>query len=90
MAELTDAVTQFAEISTKLGGARNAKAFFDIYGTDGFKPPKIVEAAKPASETEEEDEEKEKEKSASEKAAEKAKKLLKDHMIDTAIQARNL
>ncbi|KAI9796939.1 MAG: hypothetical protein M1833_005885 [Piccolia ochrophora] len=34
--ELTAAVERFAEISKALGGAKNAKAFFDVYGTDGF------------------------------------------------------
>ncbi|PIA97833.1 hypothetical protein CB0940_06427 [Cercospora beticola] len=35
---MNTAVARFKEISTSLGGHQQAKAFFDTYGTDGFKP----------------------------------------------------
>lgn len=35
---MSAAVKKFKDISTSLGGHEQAKAFFDTYGTDGFKP----------------------------------------------------
>lgn len=35
---LSAAVQKFKDISSSLGGHEQAKAFFDTYGTDGFKP----------------------------------------------------
>lgn len=43
---LNTAVARFKEISTSLGGHEQAKAFFDTYGTDGFKPEAPPEEAK--------------------------------------------
>lgn len=35
---MSAAVQKFKDISASLGGHEQAKAFFDTYGTDGFKP----------------------------------------------------
>ena len=36
--DLTAAVNKFGRIANALGGVDKAKAFFEIYGTEGFKP----------------------------------------------------